>query len=383
MSRPRLHINKSLPPNLYWDIRNQLFRYRRPDKGSVHSMGKDRAAAFTAAKKLNSMLMIGEDLVAKVMGKKKTLKQYIDERFIPYVLPERELAENTQKKYIKMLEIVSEELGNFLIDSIDVLIVNNFLKNYQHAARQSNIFRNLLSLVFTYARAEGLINTNPAKDTIKRKEKKKRQRMSLEQFNAIYESAGKKGWKWLQQAMDIGLITLQRREEVVNMKFTDVITEVIGDKTCELLQVIQQKTKNQGSCAYIKMRIGDELAQVIQNCRNSTVNSPFIIHRKPSQIHKSKNKVHHTQVLPDYLTDKFAEARDATGLFDAFEPLERPTFYEIRSLGIKLYEDSGMDAQKLAGHTNRKMTEAYKKGHEIEWTYANAKGNLRGLTNAK
>jgi hypothetical protein len=38
----------------------------------------------------------------------------------------------------------------------------------------------------------------------------------------------------------------------------------------------------------------------------------------------------------------------------------------------KLYEDTGVDAQALAGHTNRKMTEQYKVGHETEWTLAEA-----------
>lgn len=58
-------------------------------------------------------------------------------------------------------------------------------------------------------------------------------------------------------------------------------------------------------------------------------------------------------------------------------PIEkRPTFHEIRSLGIKLYEDSGINAQYLAGHTHRKMTELYKLGHEIEWTAAEATLNI-------
>ena len=38
----------------------------------------------------------------------------------------------------------------------------------------------------------------------------------------------------------------------------------------------------------------------------------------------------------------------------------------------KLYEDQGIDAQNLAGHIDRQMTEKYKQGHEIEWTYAEA-----------
>jgi hypothetical protein len=39
-------------------------------------------------------------------------------------------------------------------------------------------------------------------------------------------------------------------------------------------------------------------------------------------------------------------------------------------LGINIYEEElGMDAQRLAGHKSREMTDAYKKGHEISWTY--------------
>ena len=61
-----------------------------------------------------------------------------------------------------------------------------------------------------------------------------------------------------------------------------------------------------------------------------------------------------------------------SGFFDNIPMNERPSFHEIRSLGIKLYEDQGIDAQKLAGHTDRKMTDKYKEGHEIEWTLVEA-----------
>ena len=96
----------------------------------------------------------------------------------------------------------------------------------------------------------------------------------------------------------------------------------------------------------------------------------FIVFLKEERYQKKKK--HFTQILPDYLSGAFAEARDKTNLFEHMPIRQRPTFHEIRSLGIKLYEDLGIDAQKLAGHTDRKMTELYKKGHEIEWTIAEA-----------
>jgi len=46
----------------------------------------------------------------------------------------------------------------------------------------------------------------------------------------------------------------------------------------------------------------------------------------------------------------------------------RPTFHEIRALGIKQYKDSGIDPQELAGHSSKKMTNNYDSGHdEIRW----------------
>lgn len=46
----------------------------------------------------------------------------------------------------------------------------------------------------------------------------------------------------------------------------------------------------------------------------------------------------------------------------------RPTFHEIKALSIKLYKDSGVDPQELAGHSSEKMTKNYDSGHdEIRW----------------
>lgn len=201
---------------------------------------------------------------------------------------------------------------------------------------------------------------------------KQRKRLKFEAFNIIYKQAGKMRLKWLQNAMDIGLLTLQRESDILRMRFTDITTEVTSEQEVRILQVIQQKTEKHGKSAHIKIRISQKLEVVIACCRTTTLSSPFLISRQPQKIYKSKVKKHHTQVLPNYLCEKFAEVRDATRLFDELSAREKPTFHEIRSLGVKLYEDTGCDAQALAGHTTRQMTEYYKKGHEIEWTYADS-----------
>lgn len=254
MARPRLQRYKALPPNLYWEVTRQMFRYRRPDNGTKHYVGKNREKAVAAAKKLNSLLMDGEDIVLKVMDEGKTLAQYIDERFIAVVLPERKLSEKTWKEYRRMLNIIKNQIGHYSIAEIVVKNIADFL-NKQNGARQINKLRGLLSLIFKYARADGLIESNPAESTLKRQVTRQRHRLKLTEFYTIRKLAGEENCIWLQNAMDIALVTLQRRKDVVHLKFSDIEYEEINGKMCKILKVIQEKRKNMDKVHILKLSL--------------------------------------------------------------------------------------------------------------------------------
>jgi enterobacteria phage integrase len=64
--------------------------------------------------------------------------------------------------------------------------------------------------------------------------------------------------------------------------------------------------------------------------------------------------------------------RDKLPQFKKIPVRKRPSFHEVRSLGITLYEKQGIDAQALAGHKTRAMTDKYKEGHEPQWTEVEA-----------
>ena len=96
--------------------------------------------------------------------------------------------------------------------------------------------------------------------------------------------------------------------------------------------------------------------------------SPFLVHWKPKRI-KAGEKAHWTQLSPKQISDGFAEARDATGLFDSVPIEERPTFHELIALGAHLRLESGWtesQIQRLKGHTSVQMTQVYLEGHS--WT---------------
>jgi integrase len=63
---------------------------------------------------------------------------------------------------------------------------------------------------------------------------------------------------------------------------------------------------------------------------------------------------------------KLTKARDAAHAYDYIEPVERPTFHEIRALGSWLYEQQEFPeeyVQALLEHSDAKMTRHYQEGH--------------------
>lgn len=382
MARPRKSQHRNLPRNLTFDICNKIYRYRDIVTGKQFSLGGSRQIAIDTALALNERLMKNIDLVSIVLKKKEELEkqplekiamsEFIENRFFAYWLPRKKkpLHAKTLSDYKNKAVHIKAKLGNNFIDEITVKDINDFLNHFPDT--NSNRYRSLLSSIFKYAMGEGITKENPAIVTIKKEVKKARQRMKYEEFKTIHQKAGELGYLWMQNAMDIALLTLQRQNDILKMRFDDIIAEEQKEKTVKFVKVVQEKTKDHGEAAYIKIKIGEELQKVLFRCRDQ-IASPLLIHRKPEKIYKSANRVHFTQILQRFFIDVFSEVRDASKVYDHLKKEERPTFHEIRSLGIKMYEDEGIDAQKLAGHTTRAMTDEYKKGHEIMWTYAEAR----------
>ena len=71
---------------------------------------------------------------------------------------------------------------------------------------------------------------------------------------------------------------------------------------------------------------------------------------------------------PNDLTKVFRQARDKGGYYDHIEnPMERPTFHDLRALGIFALAKAGYSVeyiQALAGHADNAKTEHYMLGHE-------------------
>lgn len=314
-------------------------------------MGSNKSLAIEAAKELNALLMPESDLVAKVLGQ-VTVSKHV-EWFFENVAPEREYKASTLQMYQVQARKLTEAMGAVPVEEVSVQDVAELLEKY--SARSANQIRQVAIDIFRVAVSRGLRTDNPAEATLKRREKKARKRLSQEQYDAIHKLAD----TWLQNAMDLALITLQRRGDVSRMKFENVEKGK--------LYVVQEKTEKYDT-GYLAIAIGPKLKAVIKRCRDELA-SPYLVHRRPERKVKERAGMDHwTQVKPQMVTRAFAEARDKTGMFDAMPENERPTFHEIRALGIKRCRDRGDDPQKLAGHATERMTSNYDSGHEeIRW----------------
>ncbi|MBA1290527.1 phage integrase Arm DNA-binding domain-containing protein [Pseudomonas japonica] len=356
--RPRNKANKGLPPNLYFDARRGTYRYRRPTDGKWFQFGEERGRAIDAASQLNIAFLRGADLVATVLDEKSvTLGEYLA-TYEREVLPPRELAKATLDLYSVRFKQIREAMGSIPIDQITIRMVAEFLKPL--TPRSSNQARATLSDVFTHAAAEGLCPDNPAANTIAKIEKKQRKRHTVEGLKAIRE----KSPLWLQNAIDLALVTAQRRGDILNMKFEDIRDGY--------LYVVQSKTEKASDAGWLKVKVTPQLTAILARCRDEVL-SPYLVHRRPERKKKREGKDHWTKVDERFLTRAFKDARDASGCYADWKEEEMPGFHEIRALTLHLYKRAGKDGQKIAGHATENMTRNYQKDHaDVVWSEVEA-----------
>ncbi|WNH52820.1 tyrosine-type recombinase/integrase [Stenotrophomonas oahuensis] len=351
--RKRSPGRQGWPDNLYPN--RDGFKYRHPVTRRETFMGRDKTKAFAAAKKLNAMLMPGNDLVGRVVGSRETVADAIAV-FRRDDIPARGWAPKTTEVYESVIRRIETGLGSRPVEEITVKDCAEFIRAVTPSDRSRQQFRLVLGWIMACAVQEGWIDTNPVLTTRRFQHERKRARLTREMYAAIWEKAD----PWLRLAMDISLVTLLRRDDVVSLKFNDV-----RDGS---LWVIPHKTEGTTQVK-LKIRIGQQLGDLLAQARDAVL-SPYVIHRLPEKARPSNMRAsarqHHTQVMPEQLTRAFQDARDAAGVAGP----NPPSFHEIRSLGGALLSESGWQieqVQSLMGHSSASMTEHYLEGHETPW----------------
>jgi integrase len=287
------------------------------------------------------------------MNKNLILSEFI-QYFKTVILVERSLTPDYLKELHRKLFIIDSKLGFKKPVDIDLFILSQFLNENTKTPRMFNQYRSLFHDLFVEMMDNGIVMINIAKLKKLKKYSRTRNRLTVQQYRAIYQVSP----AWLQIAMALSLQTSHGRHEIVSLKYADVVNGY--------LRIARKKTQNYQS-SFVEIPVSQSIQSIISNSRDDLV-SPFVVHTRPLKITQARLSLDHwSQITPEQLTRRFKAVRDSLELFDTIEMEHRPTFHEIRALSIWLGERAGHDMKARAGHSDRKMTERYLRGHEVQW----------------
>jgi enterobacteria phage integrase len=235
--------------------------------------------------------------------------------------------------------------------------------------------KTVLLRFFRYAKSTGIYPShlaNPVDDLfVDPLPQKRRQRMTIEQFNAIHAVAP----QWLRWLMTLAFHLALRRVDLVSLRFDDVV----GDRIISPIRKTDTQARDIEATS-VDFPIHPDVHRVLLEARRSSLRvgrCPFIVHREPERqtqraadALEDRRMEHAAQVLPEYASKAFGKARDLarsrTHLFDGVSARQMPTLHEIRALSSHLYATAGYEVaavQELMAHTDPDMTRAYQKGH--------------------
>ncbi|MEG2040055.1 MAG: phage integrase Arm DNA-binding domain-containing protein [Hafnia sp.] len=347
MSRKKYDAN--LPRNLTYRKASKSFFWRNPVTDKEFPLGQiARRDAIAQAIEANNFIAQNHTpvaLIEKLKGTDSfTVSAWIDRYEI--LLQRRNLSVNTYKIRGNQLATVREKMGGIILAEVTTRHIAAFLESWivEGKNTMAGAMRSVLSDMFREAIVEGHIAQNPVEPTRAPKIEVMRERLQLETYRAT-RAAAEQLPVWFPLAMDLALVTGQRREDVASMRFS----HINGDR----LYVTQIKTgmKIALPLSLTLPAAGLRLSTVIDRCR--------LVSRSDYMVSAGVRKNSPDgSIHPDGLTKKFVAARKLSGITFSDTP---PTFHEIRSLAGRLYKDEyGKDfAQKLLGHTSEETTNMY------------------------
>ncbi|WP_368900386.1 site-specific integrase [Mixta calida] len=368
-ARPRKYNTEvpNLYPLLSRKAKKVYWRYKHPLTGKYHYLGDDEQQAIVIALEANARLaeqrtrqiLAISDGIATSKGKAITVSTWLDryQKIQDERLAAGEIKINTYKQKIKPVRIFRERLAMKALPAVDARDIAAILDEYKAAGqnRMGQVIRSVLMDVFKEAQHAGEVppGYNPAAATKQPRLRIQRKRLNLDEWQKIFEIADARQ-RYMGNAMLLAIVTGQRLGDISRMKFSDIWDDH--------LHVVQEKT---GAKIAIPLSlrcdaIGWSLREVVARCRDYAV-SPWLVHfsRSTSQAERG------AQVKSRTLTNNFSQARDAAKL--DWGDGTPATFHEQRSLAERLYEEQGLDTQKLMGHKSAQQTAKYHDDRGKNW----------------
>jgi integrase len=368
----------------------------------------DRTTAIRRAIELNSLVAqqmadeVVSDLIspplATAPGKAPSSGHNWGEwcvRYLEIIATTRNLADNTLKSRraaVKRLRLLIGEDTDLHAVTVETMATALNSVRGDGKLRWAQALRSTAIDMMDEAKREGWFpadRANPADLTRNPVVPVNRSRLILHAFRTIVAAAEQLPDAWIANSHWLGLLSAQRREDVVDFRFRrsrdwegllEEMFEARHQKRParrahpyphvhdDLLWVVQQKT---GKLLMIPLElrleaVGMSLGEAIARCRDN-VASPYLLHHTRRHTMSKPGD----QVFIDTVSKGFARARDLTDLTWAGTP---PTYHEIRSLAARLYtEERGAEfAQGLLGHSDPRTTATYRDTRGHEWLQVKA-----------
>jgi integrase len=281
-------------------------------------------------------------------------------------LPNQPWSPGYRVNQLTKMRRIQRELGSMPIRDADSRFIKVHLLKFCKGGELFNKWLRVFDTLCAFAveTKQGQVTANEAANVVQRSESKKleinrkvRSGLDVLGFKAIHTVAE----PWLKLAMEISLLTLMARNEVLALKHEHFRN---GQ-----LYVIRKKVAADSDMGCVSIASTPELETLRSRAlRLDDVFSAYLIHRRPVRRKRAQappNREDWARITGDYLTKAFLEARDACGVYTALPAEVRPTFHEIRGMGSRIAKAQGSDRgeiKDLMQHSNPRTTEIYLQG---------------------
>lgn len=303
--RPRKH-NRNLPPCVY--LRHGAYYLVKAGKWT--RLGTDLPTALTEYARLHAQPKGG-------------MAQLIEEA-MPHILKGK--ADQTVAQYKVAGRRLQEILAEFSPTQVTPRHVAQIRRSMAETYAVANRTIGVLRMVFDYALEEDLVEANPCVGIKRLPQNTRTRRLLPKEYQAIQAHAK----PLLRVVMDLCYLTGQRVGDVLGIKRTELGEDGIYFK--------QQKTG-----ARLVVAWTPELRATVDRAKglHGSVAGMFLLKGTDAQA-------------PTYhmIWKQWRTACKAAAVADA-------TIHDLRAMSGTEADAQGIDAQKLLGHTDRKMTQRY------------------------
>jgi integrase len=339
MARPR-KSGSTLPP--YVRQRHGAYHYDRPGVRSCKLCRVDQGLAAMHEALAKVLRDLEEE--SPVKGMVRLCREWKTLEHHEFGL--RRYSQKTRGEYERMLGHIERWFQNFDVHQVKPHhIAQQLDKKFATKPRTHNAYRALLSLLFKWAIRKGLRDTNPCAGTVlaTMTEQKRSRYIS----DAELEIIRRNGDDRLSLFIDLALITGQRVGDLISLTWADVSEKGIVFKP--------SKVENT-TAVVVPVSMTDELRAVLDALKGDVTPLPTA----PVVRTQTGGKYSYSGIYSAWRRACLPEDKDKPQVKNAH-------IHDLRHNAITNADRQGKNAQSLAGHATRQMTEHYIEIIDLEW----------------